>query len=139
MKKEFQVPSDLELVSKASADVLAFLKPLKLDEGEVFDIRLCLEEALINAMKYGNRLDKDVPVKLTAGFDDGSVEITIEDQGPGFDVRRLKDCTQDENALRNHGRGVHLMQQLMDEVKYNDRGNRVLMVKHLKHRREHGR
>src|SRR3989338_2425628 len=63
-KKEFQVPSLLSEVQKASEQVLQFLKPLALSEALVFDIRLCLEEALINAMKYGNKLNEDLAVKL---------------------------------------------------------------------------
>ncbi len=131
MKKKFQVDSDLANVQKASQDVLSFLKPLPLGEAALFDIRLCLEEALINAMKYGNGLKKDVPVEMDVEGGDQEVRITIKDQGPGFDVSKLANCTQEENLYRNHGRGVYLIHQLMDEVRYNDKGNALLMVKKI--------
>lgn len=132
MKKKFQVDSDLGIVQKTSEDVLAFLKPLALGEAALFDIRLCLEEALINAMKYGNALRKEVPVELDVEGSDKEVRITVKDQGPGFDVKGLADCTQEQNLYRNHGRGVYLIHQLMDEVRYNDKGNSLLMVKKFK-------
>ena len=132
VKKEFLVPSELSRVQKTSAEVLSFLKPLALDDGILFDIRLCLEEALINAIKYGNGLDGNLKVRTTVAYQKDRVQIIVEDQGPGFDPKTLKDCTQEGNLLRNRGRGVYLMHQLMDEVEYNDKGNQVLMVKNLK-------
>jgi serine/threonine-protein kinase RsbW len=130
-KKKFLVPSDLSEVQKVSLRVLSFLKPLGLSEAREFDIRLCLEEALINAMKYGNHLRSDLAVDLDVEFDEREVRITVEDRGPGFDVKKLDDCTSGENVLRNRGRGVYLIQKLMDQVRYNDKGNRLLMVKSL--------
>ena len=131
MKKKFQVPSELSQVQKVSRQVLSFLEPLALNEALVFDIRLCLEEALVNAIKYGNRQRKELPVHLEVAYDDEKVRIRVEDQGSGFPSAALPDCTEAENKLKNHGRGVYLMRQLMDEVHYNKIGNSLLMVKSL--------
>ncbi len=131
MKKKFQVDSDLDIVQKTSQDVLNFLKPLPLGEAAFFDIRLCLEEALINAMKYGNGLKKSVPVVLDIEGGNEEVRITVTDQGPGFDVSKVANCTEEKNLYRNCGRGVYLIHQLMDEVRYNDKGNALLMVKKI--------
>lgn len=121
-------------MQKTSREVLAFLKPLPLTEAAEFDIRLCLEEALINAMKYGNALRADLSVDLEVEGSPEEVRITVQDQGPGFDVKKLEDCTAEKNIFRNHGRGVYLMHQLMDEVRYNEKGNKLLMVKSLKNK-----
>ena len=129
-KKEFLIPTDLSEVQKASSKVLAYLKPLDLGEPNLFDIRLCLEEALINAMKYGNRLQKDLKVRLVVEVEPGSeLRFTVEDKGPGFDVKNIEDCTRKENLLKNRGRGVYLIHQLMDDVKFNAKGNAVQMIK----------
>ena len=112
--------------------MLDFLKPLKLGDAALFDIRLCLEEALINAMKYGNALKKEVPVELDVEAAPEEVRIQVKDQGPGFDVSRLEKCTEEKNLYRDHGRGVYLIHQLMDEVRYNEKGNSLLMVKKIK-------
>lgn len=127
--KEFLVPSDLSLVQKSSADVLSFLGPLKLNDSVVFDLRLCLEEALINAMKYGHKLQKELKVRVGVEYNDREIRIRVEDQGEGFDPRRLANCTEGAHRMREHGRGVHLIHQLMDEVRYNPKGNAILMVK----------
>ena len=141
MKKKFQVVSDLANVQKTSEEVLSFLKPLSISESVQFDIRLCLEEALINAMKYGNALSKDLLVDLEVEATESEVRLLVQDQGPGFNVKKLEDCTKDDNILRNHGRGVYLMHQLMDEIRYNEKGNKLLMVKSLvnSQRGNHGR
>lgn len=131
-RKEFRVPSDLSEVQKASADALAFLKPLGLGDAHEFDVRLCLEEALINGMKYGNRLDPAKPVIMDVEYDDDEVRIRITDQGQGFDVRHFEDCTSEKNLFKTGGRGIYLIHQLMDEVRYNDKGNSLLMVKRLR-------
>ena len=117
--------------------MLSFLEPLKLEEAIVFDIRLCLEEALINAMKYGNALQKEVPVELDVETTGDEVRITVKDQGPGFDPKKLEDCTDEKNLLLSHGRGVYLIHQLMDEVTYNEKGNSLRMVKSLKKKEDH--
>lgn len=132
MKKNFSVTSDLSLVSRTSADVLAFLGPLKLPEALLFDLRLCLEEALINAMKHGNGLQKELPVDVSVEADEEAVTIQIDDRGKGFEVGKVADCTQGGNLLRGGGRGVHLIRQLMDEVKFNAKGNSIRMTKGLK-------
>ena len=132
VRKKFQVVSDLSVVQETSRQVLSFLKPLSLSEAALFDIRLCLEEALVNAMKYGNALRKDLDVELEVEGLPNEVRITVQDQGPGFDVKKLEDCTVEKNLFRDHGRGVYLMHQLMDEVRYNEKGNKLVMVKSLK-------
>ena len=135
MKKKFQVPSELSQVQKTSEQALDFLKPLGLDDASVFDIRLCLEEALVNAIKYGNRQQKDLQVFVDVEVEGNAIRIRVEDQGSGFPHEQLPDCTEGENKLLNHGRGVYLMRQLMDEVSYNDKGNSLLMVKLLNSKR----
>ena len=130
-RKEFQVPSELTEVQKASASVFEFLEPLSLSEGVIFDIRLSLEEGLVNAIKYGNKFQKHVPVHIEVIYDTDQIKIRIEDKGPGFDPKILDDCTAGENLLANHGRGVYLIRKLMDKVEYNAKGNCLTMVKSL--------
>ncbi len=140
MRKKFQVTSNLSNVQKTSEQVLSFLKPLSLSDAALFDIRLCLEEALVNAIKYGNALREDLNVDLEVEYGDGQVRLVVQDQGPGFDPKKLEDCTEEKNLFKNRGRGVYLIHQLMDEVRYNEKGNRLVMVKSLKNAGgEHGR
>lgn len=130
-QREYRVPSDLSEVQRASADILRFLKAAPLTESSLFDVRLCLEEALINAIKYGNRLCREKPVEVGVEHDSEEVRIRVKDQGTGFDVGRLADCTQADNLLKTQGRGVYLIRKLMDRAEYNACGNELLMVKRL--------
>jgi serine/threonine-protein kinase RsbW len=132
----FAVQSDLSQVQKASAEINAFLKPLSLSDALLFDIRLCVEEAVINAMKYGNHFQKDKEVKVGVHVDGEQLYISVEDEGSGFDVKKLQDCTRGENLLKESGRGVYLIHSLMDGVLYNDKGNRIVMIKNLQKKKE---
>jgi len=130
-RKIWKVPSELSEVQKTSTRGISFFKPLGLSDAYRFDIRLCLEEALINAMKYGNGLKRAVPVEVEAGFDDRKIWLRLEDRGKGFDVAKVNDCTRGENLLKGGGRGIYLIHQLMDEVRYNARGNSITMSKSI--------
>ena len=99
------------------------------DPKEVFGVRLALEEALVNAVKHGNRHD---PTKCgCASWQVGHrrVMIEIEDEGDGFDRRAVPDPCAAENLGRSCGRGLLLMRHYMSWVRYNRRGNRVTMCK----------
>ena len=63
---------------------------------------------------------------------DSKITIEIEDKGDGFKPEKVADPTREENLFNLGGRGVFLIQKLMDEVQYKGRGNKVFMVKFLK-------
>ncbi len=126
---KFEIPGDLDEVRKATSRLRDFLGVIDLTESELFDLRLSFEEALINAIKYGNRGRRDIPVAIEVAYSNREIFIAVEDRGNGFDPDRLKDPTQDENIEETGGRGVFLLRHLMDRVTYNAKGNRVEMVK----------
>jgi serine/threonine-protein kinase RsbW len=98
-------------------------------EAATFAIKLALEEAINNAIKHGNRYDPNKVVDLTFQVGPDKAVVTVTDQGDGFDPASLADPTADENLEKPTGRGVMLMQAYMDEVRFNEKGNQVLMVK----------
>ena len=128
-RMELQLPSALAEVRQAVDKFLDFLKGLPLSEDDLFDLRLCVEESLINAIKYGNRENRELPVKFEAAYSDSEIFLAVEDRGNGFDPAKLKDPTQECNLEAQSGRGVFLIRKLMDSVSYNAKGNRVEMVK----------
>ncbi len=127
----FEIPSDPKYIKDASTRVLDSLKQLNLSKETIFDLRLCLEEAVINAIKYGNKLDKGLTVSIRYSFDGDRIEITVKDQGKGFDYANIPDPRSEKNILRHGGRGLFLIRNLMDEVKFNDSGNEIKMVKFI--------
>src|SRR5260370_30741726 len=102
---------------------------------DVFSIRLALEEALINAIKHGNQMDRAKKVKISYRLLADRFEIAISDEGAGFDPNDVPDPTAIENLERPCGRGLMLMRHYMSEVRYNDRGNAVVMSKVLRNRK----
>ena len=124
------LPTDLGAVRETEREVLARLRTLGYDDDQLFAVRLALEEALVNAMKHGNRLDPDLSVRVAYLATAERVEIRVADQGPGFKPDRVPDPTADENLERPCGRGIMLMRCYMDEVAFSESGNEVAMVKY---------
>ncbi|MCM8760620.1 MAG: ATP-binding protein [Candidatus Omnitrophica bacterium] len=103
-----------------------------LDEGKIFDIKLCIEEAVRNAIVHGNNCDRRRLVKIASWVEDDNLHIEIEDEGKGFDQSKLVDPTSEAHIFKNSGRGVYLIKKLMDKVEYTAGGRRITMVKNLK-------
>ena len=123
------IPSEPKLLSRVENRVIGRLQALNYGERSLFGVRLALEEAVINAIKHGNKMDKTKKVKIAYSMDDKECVITVEDEGEGFDPVAVPDPTADENLELPHGRGLVLMRAYMDEVSFNERGNRVTMRK----------
>lgn len=95
----------------------------------MFAIRLALEEAIINAIKHGNKFDRSKKVRVEATVTADQAEISIEDEGPGFDRQQVPDPTADENLHRLHGRGILLIEAYMNEVQWQRGGRRLIMIR----------
>lgn len=149
--------NDENLVPKVIARLELPMVELDLfDEGERMQIAMALDEALLNAMIHGNLevsselrqtddgkpysdmieqrkklvpyRDRRVIVQMHASLD--SATIVVRDEGPGFDCECLRDPTDPENLERAGGRGLLLINAFMDEVRHNDLGNEITMIKH---------
>ncbi len=96
---------------------------------EVFRVRLAVEEALVNAIKHGNRQDPAKRIRIGFCLSAERVRIEIIDEGQGFDPATLPDCTDSEHLNQPSGRGVMLMRSLMSRVEFNGAGNRVILEK----------
>jgi serine/threonine-protein kinase RsbW len=131
MNRQISIASDLGSIRHAVDQVVNALNHIEADASDVFDIRLCLEEALINAIKYGNKFDKKKKVAIDFTVKNKTASLSITDSGKGFDYELLPDPTTDENILRGSGRGVFLIRHLMDKVQFNEKGNSLTMIKYL--------
>ena len=96
---------------------------------EQFAVELSLDEAIANALKHGNRGDRRKHVLIQWQVSRDRVLVAVEDQGPGFDPDGVADPCDSEGLLRPSGRGVFLMRHYLSWVRYNERGNRVLLCK----------
>lgn len=105
------------------------LRPLGYAEKDLFGIRLALEEALVNAVKHGNRNDPSKTVHVRYQSCSQQFLIEIEDEGRGFDPEGIPDPLAPENLHRPGGRGVFLMRHYMSWVQYSETGNIVTLCK----------
>jgi len=123
------IPSDTESARCVEHRLLDELKGHGYCCAAVFAIKLALEESLHNAIEHGNGRDPKKKIEISYEIDPRQVSITVTDQGPGFNPDNVPDPTVDENLEKPGGRGIMLMKAYMDEVSFNDCGNRVCMVK----------
>ena len=124
-----EVPSEPQQIHRVEERILGGLADLNYGERVLFGVRLAVEEAVVNAMKHGNKMDKAKKVVVTYSMDDKECVISVADEGDGFDPASVPDPTIDENLELAHGRGMVLIRAYMDEVCYNDKGNCVTMRK----------
>ena len=114
---------------RIQSDILELAQACEFTEPDLFAIRLAVEEALVNAIKHGNGSDPTKNVHIDYEVNHDQVRVRIEDEGEGFDPDQVPDPTQPEFLERPCGRGLLLMRHYMSEVRFNDRGNSVEMVK----------
>lgn len=121
------IPSDTAEARRVQEEIEQQLAARRASDQEIFSIRLALEEALVNAIKHGNQMDRARKVQIAYRLLTDRLEIRITDEGAGFDPSDVPDPTAVENLERPCGRGLMLMRHYMNEVVYNDRGNSVFM------------
>jgi serine/threonine-protein kinase RsbW len=126
---QFVLPSDPGGIVKVQEAVEAALVFHQFCRRSILAVRLALEEALVNAIKHGNRMDRSRKVWAYCRIDPEQFEIVITDEGQGFDPALVPDPTALENLEHSCGRGLYLMRHYMDEVVIVPPGNTVRMTK----------
>jgi len=128
---EIVIPSDPGEARGVQEQIEQLLVERQASDRDIFCIKLALEEALVNAIKHGNQMDRAKKVRIRYHVLSDRFECSISDEGPGFDPGEVPDPTAPENLERPCGRGLLLMRYYMTEVVYHDRGRAVRMSKLL--------
>jgi len=110
--------------------ILPELEANSFSEEDIFAVHLALEEAFVNAVKHGNKMDPAKEVKIDYSVGSDKFEISMTDEGNGFDPNVVPDPRYGENLYKPNGRGLLLMSSYMDVVEFNERGNGVHMVRY---------
>jgi serine/threonine-protein kinase RsbW len=122
--------ADRKSVDPVVAQVMESVRQMKCVDGKEDAIELSLQEALANAVVHGAKEDPSKVVECLVACDEQrGILIIVRDPGPGFDPEAIPSCTVGENLYSNHGRGIFLINQLMDEVKFHKNGTEIHMVK----------
>ena len=123
------IPSETGAGAPLLQEVLGQLEKNDWIQHDIFSVHLAMEEALVNAIRHGNRLDADKHVHVACRVSPELIRIEITDEGEGFDPSSVPDPTDPANIEAPSGRGLMLMRSFMSRVEYNDVGNRVVMEK----------
>ena len=128
-KIEFELPSAISPMHSILDYLTRRVERLGVVQSEQSNLFVALDEAFVNAVKHGNKFNAEKLIKITAEISPHEARFTIEDEGEGFDVNAIPDPLDPENLFKASGRGVLFIYNIMDEVKYNERGNRLTMIK----------
>lgn len=124
------IPATPAGIQTVSEGVTQLLESKRWNEDEIIKIDLALQEALANGIRHGCKGDPSKSVQCTVTCDaDGELMIVVRDPGPGFDLTKVANPLDTENMLKPSGRGVFLINQLMDQVDFADGGREVQMRK----------
>ena len=126
---EFELPSSIGVMHSILEYLLRRVELMGVVKTEQSNLFVALDEAFVNAVKHGNKFDSKKLVRVTAEVSSQEARFTIEDEGEGFDVNSIPDPLDPQNLFKTSGRGVLFIYNIMDEVKYNERGNRLTMIK----------
>ena len=123
------LPSERGSNRQVTDELLAQLGAHGWPEADVFAVHLAVEEAIVNAIVHGNKLDPTKKVHVACEVSAERVLVSIADEGPGFNPAAVPDCTADDRLEAPGGRGVMLMRSFMTRIEYNPAGNAVVLEK----------
>jgi len=130
LRVKVTLAADRKAVDPVVEQVMDAVREMKCANGKEDAIELSLQEALANAVVHGAKEDPSKTIECIVACDEQrGILIIVRDPGEGFDPKNIPTCTVGENLYSNHGRGIFLINQLMDEVKFRKNGTEIHMVK----------
>lgn len=119
-----------ESISPVVEAILALAREMKCAVGKEFEIETAVRESLANAIRHGCGDDSSKRVECCVACDEShGMLIVVRDPGPGFDTASIASPIVGENVFSSHGRGIYLINQLMDEVRFERGGREIRMRK----------
>ncbi len=130
LKLSVTLSADRNAIDSVVQSIMKVVREMKCASGREDAIELALSEALANAVVHGAGSDPAKLVECDVACDEErGMLIVVRDPGPGFDASRLPDPCRGENIFSTHGRGIYLINQLMDEVRFHKNGTEIHMIK----------
>lgn len=120
--------SDFDSLDQVGHIVDELTRAASLDEEAHGALMLSLSEAVTNAIMHGNKQDPTKWVHLRAELVDGNLEVTVEDEGDGFNPSLIPSPVDGDNLLRQGGRGVFLMRMYCKDVRFSKGGRALTLV-----------
>ena len=130
LRFESTIPADVTLITPVVEGVMAIVSQMGCAAGKEFEVETALREALANAIVHGCGQDVTKKVQFWVGCDqERGMLIVVRDPGPGFDPKTVATPLNGEEIFSTHGRGIYLINQLMDEVRLLRGGTEIHMRK----------
>ena len=129
---ELKLESKIDSVDAVELIVQGLAREAGFGPDDIDHLGMAVRESMVNAITHGNGYNKEKSVYFTVRSEGGTLEISIQDEGEGFDPNAVPDPTAPENLLKTSGRGLLLMNALVDEFHVGPakpRGTRVTLVK----------
>ncbi|MEZ6153478.1 MAG: ATP-binding protein [Pirellulaceae bacterium] len=125
-----RIPSNVDAGHNAIEQLMSAMTDSRWEGRDAFHIQMAAEEAMVNAVTHGNKQAADKSVEIEFRVSPQTVYMRFCDQGEGFCPANLPDPRDDDHLECPNGRGVMLINEMMNEVTYNKCGNEVTMIKH---------
>lgn len=136
-----KIPSDINIACITAKEIIDFFQNSisSLSECNIFELKVILNELIINAVKHGNKCDPFKFVNINAGICPRNyVYMIVEDQGDGYDYETLMSCSNEglnhEECLfdlKESGRGILIVRSLSDNIRFNKKGNKIIVLKKI--------
>jgi serine/threonine-protein kinase RsbW len=130
IKLDFELPGEIESIQPAVDEIMEVVAAQECASGHEFEVEVALLEALANAVRHGCGGDpsKTIEVCVACEIDRGML-IIVRDPGIGFDPKEIPSPVHGTNVFSDHGRGIFLINELMDDVEYRNGGTEIWMRK----------
>jgi serine/threonine-protein kinase RsbW len=125
---KIQIPSIIDNIRVVESFIDNSKEKFNIEDDIYGNIMVAVTESVNNAIRHGNKFDKDKNVYLSLYVEDNKLRFQIEDEGTGFNPEQLEDPTAPENLENPGGRGIFLMRNLSDEVNFSNDGRSVELV-----------
>ena len=130
LRLDLTLSADVNEIDPVVQRILAIVSTMECGSGKGFEIETALREALANAVVHGCQGDPGKKIQIAVGCDEArGMLIVVRDPGTGFDPHSIPSPTQGQNLYRSHGRGIYLINELMDEVRFEKGGTEIWMRK----------
>ena len=130
LRLDLTVPGEVKAIAPVVEQIMSAIKEMGCGAGKEFDIELVLQEALANAVTHGCKHDPDARVQISVGCDESrGIIVVVRDPGGGFDPKDIPSPVVGQQLYADHGRGIYLINQLMDEVRFEKGGTEIWMRK----------
>jgi serine/threonine-protein kinase RsbW len=125
-----RLAADVKLLSPVVESVMAMVREMGCAAGHEMDVETALREALANAIVHGCGGDPSKEVEFCVACDESrGMLIVVRDPGPGFDPAAIPSPIVGREVFATHGRGIFLINQLMDDVRFEKGGTEIHMRK----------